>query len=263
MVTVEDVNNTFAQKGVQIKLPLPDHFLVKSLDVLERRDTPVGVGLLLSVRFVNDQGQEVSDLFFCEGKVEGKRRTRMETVEIKEPPKSQLLPQRSKEGFDSEAEVKAYLAEAFAHLLHDKGYRTVERDGVGLYFEGEGTRFYVNLAARCDDTAMERAKELAQLRQQEGVDHEYGLVIPAFQESLDISLLNQDRWMWRNEEYLAANRIGVYAVDNWNPNLIYAFTIHPKPRELKRYFMTTGSQWQMVRQRYVASRSQRRRETEL
>jgi len=262
MVTVSDVNSTFAEKGVQIKLPLPDHFLIKSLDVLERRDTPAGVGLLLSVRFVNDQGQEVSDLFFCEGKVEGKHRRGMEAAEIKEPPMSQLLPRRSKEGFDSDEEVKAYLAEAFTHLLQDKGYRAAERGGVDLYFEGEGTRFYANLAARCDDNALEKAKEMAKLRLQEGVDHEYGLVIPAFQEALDISLLNQDRWMWRNEEYLAANRIGVYAVDNWNPNLIYAFTIHPKPRELKRYFMTTGSQWQMVRQRYVASRSQRRREGE-
>ena len=263
MLTVEEVNATFAEKGLHVKIPLPDHYLVKNMDILEKKDTAEGVGLLLSLRFVNDQGQEASDLFFCEGKVEGKERKKVQVAEIKQPPKSEMLPLRSKEGFENDEEVKAYLSEAISHLLHDKGYHPDERDGVDLYFESKGEGFYVNLAVRCDDTALERAKELAARRLQYGVDHEYGIIVPAFQESLGISLLNQDRWMWRNEEYLAANHIGIYAVDNWNPNLIYAFTIHPKPRELKRYFMTTGSQWQMVRSRYVAGRSRRKRETEL
>lgn len=263
MLTVQEVNTTFAEKGLHVKIPLPDHYLVKAMDILEKKDTPDGVGLLLSVRFVNDQGQEVSDLFFCEGEMERKPREKPQTAEIKQPPKSEMLPLRSKEGFENEDEVKAYLKEAISHLLGDKGYHPGERDGIDLYFESKGDGFYVNLAVRCDDTALERAKELAELRLQYGVDHEYGLVIPAFQESLGISLLNQDRWMWRNGEYLAANRIGVYAVDNFNPNLIYAFTIHPKPRELKRYFMTTGSQWEMVRSRYVAGRSRRRGEAGL
>jgi len=263
MLTVEEINNTFAEKGIHIKLPLPGDFLVKNIDILEKKTTPDGAGLLLSVRFINDQGKEVSDLFFCEGQVDSKYRRKPEAGEIKEPPKSKLLPHRSKEGFDSEDEVKAYLGEAISHLLQDKGYQSGTSEGADLYFESQGHGFYVDLAVRCDDIALERARELVALRDKQGVDHDYGLAIPAFQESLDISLLNQDRWMWRNQEYLANNRIGVYAVDNWNPNLIYAFTIHPKRRELIRYFMTTGSMWQTIRQRYVASRSQRRREKEL
>lgn len=63
--------------------------------------------------------------------------------------------------------------------------------------------------------------------------------------------------MLRNQESLAANRIGVYAVDNWNPNLIYAFGVHPSPRELKKYFMTTGPKWSLVRSRYVLRRDKK------
>ena len=263
MLTVEQVNNTFAAQGLIIKLPLPDHFLVRNLDVLERKRMPGGVGLLLNVSFINDQGQEVSDLFFCEGDLGERHRKKPRATEIKEPPKSRMLPLRSQESFEDDRAVIAYLTQAITHLLLDKGYQSGERDGVDLYFEDGGQRFYVDVAARCDDTALQRAKELADLRQRLGVDHEYGLVVPAFQESLGITLLNQDRWMWRHQEYLAANRIGIYAVDNFNPNLVYAFTVHPRPRELKRYFMITGSQWQMVRERYVAGRSRRRRERDL
>jgi hypothetical protein len=263
MLTVEEVNSTFAEKGLQVKLPLPEHFLVKSLDVLEKRETSGGVGLLLSVRFINDQGEEVADLFFCEGAAESRRKKALQSAEIKQPPKSELLPHRSTESFENDGEALVYLGEAVTHLLHDKGYQSVQHDGVDLCFEDRGDRFYVNLAIRLDEAALERAKQMAELRLREGVDHEYGLVVPAFQESLGVPLLLQDRWMFRNHEYLAANRIGIYAVDNWNPNLVYGFTIYPQSRELKRYFMTTGSQWHMVRQRYVAGRSQRRREAEL
>ena len=263
MLTVEEVNNTFVEKGINVKLPLPDHFQVKSLDVLERKAIPGGVGLLLNVKFVGDDGKEVSELFFCEGEFEGRRRRKTETVEIKQPPKSAVLPRRSQEEFESDDEVTEYLATAMGHLLQDKGYVPGKADGVDLYFEDNGQGFYASLAVRFNDPALEIARRLADLRLQRGVDHDYGLVVPAFQESLGVTLLNQDRWLWRNQEYLAASRVGVYAVDNWNPNLIYAFSIHPQPRELKRYFMITGSQWQMVRSRYVAGRSNRRREKEL
>ena len=262
MLTVEDINKTFADKGLHIKLPLPDQFLVKKMDILERKTTAEGIGLLLNISFVNDQGQEVSDLIFCEGKVDWKATRPAKPAEIKQPPKKEMLPLRSKETFDNEEEGMAYLKEAMGHLLSDKGYRPGAPDKVDMFFENEGNAFYLNVAVRCDETAWAKAKNLAELRQGCGLDHEYGLVVPAFQESLGISLLNQDRWIWRNQEYLANNRIGVYAVDNWNPNMIYAFSIHPRPRELRRYFMTTGSQWQMIRSRYVANRSQRRREAE-
>jgi len=262
MLTVEDVNNTFAEKGLHIKLPLPIHFLVRSLDVLEKKDMPGGVGLLLNVRFINDQGEEVSDLFLCEGQVEGKRKREIEEVEIQTPPKSKLLPLRSKEGFGSEDEVKDYLKGAVSHLLQDKGYHLGEQAGVDLYFEKEGGAFFVNLAVRCDEKALERAKELVELRQKQGVDHEYGLIIPAFQESLGISLLAQERWILRNQEYLSAHRIGVYAVDNIDPNRLYAFTIYPRERGLRRFFIATAPQWSLGRERYVLSRGKRRKAEE-
>ena len=260
MLTVEEVNNTFAEKGLHIKLPLPNHFLVRSLDVLEKKDIPGGVGLLLNVRFVNDQGEEVSDLFLCEGQVEGKRKREIEELEIKTPLKSKLLPLRSKEGFESEdeAEVEDYLRGAISHLLQDKGYHLGEGGGVDLYFQRGEVGFFVSLAVRCDEKAIERAKGLVELRQKHGVDHEYGLIILAFQESLGISLLAQERWMWRNQEYLSAHRIGVYAVDNVDPNRLYAFTIYPRERELRRFFIATAPQWSLVRERYVLSRGKRR-----
>jgi len=258
MLTVDEVNNTFAEKGLHVKLPLPTHFLVKNLRILEKRKIPGGVGLLLSVEFVNDSGENVSDLFHCEGELEVDREKKLETTEIQQPPLSDLLPLRSEEGFENDDEARAYLKEAIGHLLEDKGYLPAEHKDVDLYFERQGKGFFVDLALRCDDLALQRANELVELRQRYGVDHEYGLLIPAFQESLGVPLLSEERWILRNQEYLAANRIGVYAVDNWNPNLMYAFSIHPAPRELKKYFMITGPKWSLVRSRYVLRRPKRR-----
>ena len=76
MLTVGEINSTFAEKGIQVQLPLPAAFLVRSLQILERKKIPGGVALLLSVRFVNDKGEEVSDLFHCEGAVESEEKKR-------------------------------------------------------------------------------------------------------------------------------------------------------------------------------------------
>jgi hypothetical protein len=262
MLTVEDINRTFADKGIHIKLPLPLHYAVKNMQILDRKHVPGGVSLLLSVRFVNDQGKDISDLFHCEGEVEREEKKAEDPFDSKLLPLANLLPLRSREGFDSEGEALDYLREAVSHLLEDKGYTEVDRGVTDLYFDNQGMGFFVNLALRCDDLALERAKELARLRLEHGVDHEYGLVIPAFQEALGVPLLLQDRWMFRNQEYLSANRIGVYGVDNWNPNLLYAFTIHPGSREMRRYFMTTGPKWTLVRSRYVLSRKKRAAESQ-
>ena len=258
MLTVDEVNKTFVEKGLHIKLPLPTHLLVKNLRILEKRKIPGGVGLLLGVEFINDKGENVSDLFHCEGGLDVDREKKLETTEIQQPPLSVLLPLRSEEGFENDDEVTAYLKESLGHLLEDKGYHSAEHKDVDLYFERQGKGFFVNLALRCDDLALQRANELVELRQRHGIDHEYGLLIPAFQESLGVPLLSEERWILRNQEYLAANRIGIYAVDNWNPNLMYAFSIHPAPRELKKYFMTTGPKWSLVRSRYVLRRSKKR-----
>jgi hypothetical protein len=235
-------------------LPLPASYLVRSLQILERKKIPGGVALLLSVRFINDKGEEVSDLFHCEGAVESEEKKRAAAREIEKPPLDAHLPLRSQEGFDDDEAARAYLAEAVTHLVKDKGYSQVERGDVDLCFQKEASRFLVELAVRCDDVALAKAEKLLALRQAEGLDQDYGLVIPAFQETLGVTLLAQERWVLRHQERLTINRIGVFGVDNWNPNLLYAFSVHPGQKDLKRYFMMTGSKWDLVRSRYVLRR---------
>ncbi len=255
MLTVGEVNSTFAEKGVQVQLPLPASYLVRSLQILERKRIPGGVALLLSVRFINDQGEESSDLFHCEGAVESEeKKKRLAARDIETPPLEAHLPLRSQEGFDSDQAARSYLAEAVTHLVGDKGYGEVPCDGTDLCFEKEGRRLFVELAPRCDDVAAGKVERLMALRRQEGVDHDYALVIPAFQETLGVPLLSQERWILRHLEKLTINRIGVFGVDNWNPNLLYAFSVHPGQKDLKRYFMMTGAKWEMVRSRYVLRR---------
>jgi len=255
MLTVAEINSTFADKGVQVQLPLPASYLVRSLQILERKKIPGGVALLLSVRFINDEGEEASDLFHCEGAVESEeKKKRAAAKDIEQLPLDAHLPLRSQEGFEDDEAARAYLSEAVTHLVKDKGYLRAERGDVDLCFDKEGRRFLVELAVRCDDLALAKAEKLLALRQKEGVDHDYGLVMPAFQDTLGVPLLTQERWILRHQERLMINRIGVYGVDNWNPNLLYAFSVHPGQKDLKRYFMMTGSKWELVRSRYVLRR---------
>ena len=260
VLKVEDINRTFAEKGVHIKLPLPEDHVVKNMQILERKHIPGGVGLLLNIKFVNDRGEDVSDLFYCEGEVE--REEKKDDAESQYLPLTHLLPLRFREGFDGDEETFDYLTLAITHLLEDKGYSSIDRQDVDRYFENQGLGFFVNLAVRCDAQALEKAEALIKLRQEYGVDHDYGVLMPAFQETLGVSLLNEERWILRYHERLSINRIGLYGIDNWNPNLVYAFTVHPSPRELKRYFMTTGPKWNLVRSRYVLGRKKRAAERE-
>jgi len=250
MLTVDDIN----------RMPLPGHYPVKKMQIMERKKMPGGVSLLLNISFVNDRGEDVSDLIYCEGEVEREEKEQAEPVEGHHLPLTGLLPLRSKEGFDSDAEEIEYLTMAITHLLEDKGYSATVGQDTDLHFENNGLGFFLNLALRCDDQALHKAEELIRIRERHGVDNDYGVLVPAFQEALGVSLLNEERWILRHQERLTMNRIGLYGVDNWNPNLIYAFTIHPWPRELKRYFMTTGPKWNLVRSRYVLGRKKRAEE---
>lgn len=255
MATVEEINKTFAEKGIYIKLPLPDSWLVKQIEVLEKRTGPAGsIGVLLAVKFFDDSGRELSDLFFCEGRVKVSGKSKLQAPKIREPLKSGFLPPRERATFEDEEDAKTYLGEAISHLLQDKGYGPGEESGADLYFEKGSQGFFINLAVRCDERALEKAEELLELRRRHGSTHEYGLVIPAFQESLGIPLHVQENWIFKNQEYLSAHRIGVYAVDNQDPNRLYAFTIYPRPTAFIRYFMATTPQWSLVRARFVESR---------
>ncbi len=257
MLTVDEVTKIFAEKRMPIEIPFPGNWLVRGMEVLERQISAGSVGLVMRFDYVDEQGNQVSDVFFCRGRMDPKeKRPQIQTKPI-EALKSELLPPRDKTTFVDEEEAMSYLKEAMSHLLKDKGYQLMERSGVDLYFEKEGHGLFINLAARCNEKGFEKAKELVELRRRHGSDYDYGLAVPAFQESLGIPLRLQERWVWTNNEFLCAHRIGVFAVDNHDPNRIYPLTIYPKARELVRYFIVTSQQWALVRDRYVATRARR------
>jgi len=255
MATVDEINRTFAQQGLDLKLPLPGDWLVKDVQVLEKMSLPDRrIAVLFGVKVYNDAGKEVSDIFLCEGTVRASRRRARQLLGPSEPLKKVLLPQRVRATFESEEDALSYLKEAIGHLLEDKGYRPGGERGADLYFERGQQGFFVNVAARCDEAGLQKAMGLLEARKRHGSGHDYGLVVPAFQESLGIPLHVQEGWVFRHQEYLSAHRIGVYAVHNQDPNRLYAFTIYPQARELMKYFFVTTTQWPFVRARYVEQR---------
>ena len=255
MATVEEINRTFTQQGLDLKLPLPGSWLVKDIQVLEKTTLPDSrIVVLFGVKFYDESGKELSDVFLCEGEVKATRGQARPPVKLIEPLKSALLPLRDKITFDNAQDAIRYLREAITHLLEDKGYQRSRKRDADLWFEKGPQGFLVNLAARCDDSGLEKARELSEARKRYGSNYDYGLVVPAFQESLGIPLHVQESWVFRHQEYLSAHRIGVYAVHNQDPNLIYAFTIYPRATELMKYFFVTATQWSFVRARYVEQR---------
>ncbi|MFC1944996.1 hypothetical protein ACFLX5_05945 [Chloroflexota bacterium] len=251
MVTVKEVNEALAQKGLHIELPLEENLLVKGIEILEKSSRHGTVHVLLRVRFIDEGDMERSDLFHCDGPLEKKKRAE---EPIAAPLKADLLPIREQAAFADEGEVTAYLKEAMSHLLRDKGYSPVEGKESDLCFERKGQRFFVNVAPRLDDEALERATAMIALRRRRGPKNDYALAVPAFQESLGVPLRLQERWVSRNQERLSMHNIGIYGVDNQDPNRIYSFTIYPGAIDMKRYFMTTTMQWPLVRSRYVQNR---------
>jgi len=256
MITVEEVNKTFAQKGLHIEIPLEGSRPVKKIDVLEKIHAQSRVRVLLRVKYINETGKEVSELFSCEGSVKKEKKVK---AKVLDPLKSESLPVRDTTTFSDEAEALDYLKEAISHLLQDKGYSLGETKDADLHFVKEEQEFFVNLAVRCDEKGLERAKELIQIRKSQGLTHDYGLVVPAFQESLDLPLRLQERWIARNQEYLSTQRVGIYSVDNMDPNRIYSFSIYPRALDLKKYFMRTTQSWSLIRSRYVQERVARKK----
>jgi hypothetical protein len=258
-VTVAEVKEIFAQKGLHLKLPVEGSFVVKNIDVVERHIHPGGdMQLVLNIRFIDDKGKEVSDLFPCEGRIERKKPLITVSQEIPKLLTLETLPLREKFSFDSEDEARSYLKEAITHLLQDKGYCSQDKSDCDLYLEKKLRGFFINLTPRCDEEGLGRVEELIELRGRHGSDHDYGLVVPAFQEPLGISLLSQENWFRNHGEFLATHRIGAYAVNNRDPNQIFPFTIYPKERELAKYFMMTAQQWPVIRDKYVMSRAKER-----
>ena len=251
MITVKEINQAFANKGVHLTLPLNSNWLVKDMKILEKEERHGDIELLLSISFIDDTGKEKSDIFLCHGQKKRERKDR--AAKIEPPLKSSQLPLREKVTFSSDPEAKEYLREAIIHLLQDKGYHLEEQDSADLYLVKGERGFFINFSY-CNEQGLERVRELVKLREKNGSIHEYGLVTLAFQESLGIPLRIQEKWVSKNIEYLSVNRIGVYGVDNRDPNCIYPFTIYPRDRELMRYFMRISPRWSLAKARYVQSR---------
>ena len=153
------------------------------------------------------------------------------------------------------------MKESISHLLRDKDYNEAEQEESDIYFEKLSMGFFLNLTPRFDEAGLDKAKELIDLRMKYGSENNYALVAPAFQESLGISLLQQEHWIRSHGELLAAHRIGVYTVNNKNPNQIFPFTIYPrKDRELARYFIYTVQQWPVMRDKYIEYRAEREKQ---
>lgn len=252
MATVKEANAGFEAKGLQIRLPYPDEWRIKGIELLEKTNEKSRVRMLLAVTVISDKDREISDLLYAETDI--KRETKPRTIKIEKDFKAHLLPLRERMDFPDEQGARAHLLEAFRHLLVDKGYE-IERSSPADLAGSKGKRkFFVTVGLRCDDVALKKAKELIRVRKEMGGHHDYGLALAAFQSSLGIPLLAQDRWISENQSYFANHRIGIYAVDNKDPNIIYPFSLNPKDRELFVYFVKTSRLWRTVKDRYVIGR---------
>jgi hypothetical protein len=258
MTTIKDVKEIFAQKGLRFQQLPPDNYLVNSVKVVERHVSPNGDSMVaLNITYINDKGKPVSDLFVCEGKI---KKSKVDTPPIEPPALTQLksLPMRETFEFGSYNDAVEYVKIAFTHLLKDNDYIEGEAEGCDLYLKKYSVGFFINITPRFDEVAWAKANALVDLRMKHGNDNFFALAAPAFQDSLGLSLLRQERWISINGEFLAAHRIGVYTVNNKNPNQIFPFTIYPqKDKKLARYFIATTQQWSFMRDKYLQYRAEK------
>lgn len=253
MATVGQTNAIFAEKGLSIKLPYPENWLVQKIEIVEKRSSPAAVQVLLAVTVCDEAGQTISDLLFQESPlVQEKPSPVMPAVDLAY---ANLLPQREQFTFTDPAGAVEYLHRAVTHLLQEHGYREKEEIEENIFYLGKGSDgVFIALVPVCDEFANGMAHKLLALRKKHGSDWDYWLIMLAFQDFLGVPLREQEAWLSQQEEFLALHRIGVYAVDNLDPNTIYPFTVYPKALELRKYFMQTSRSWPFVKQRYVENK---------
>ena len=255
MATVAETREIFNQKGLTLKIDVQDDFEIMSIDPVERYTYPGGgIHYLFKITYIDEKGNEGYDLYPCDGKIIRKEPLFKLTEETPKLSRLEPLPIRDRLDFDSEEEIIAYLGEAITHLLLDKDYEKMEKDGCDLYFQKKERGYFINLASRCNKDGIVKANEVIKLRGEYGSGHDYGLVVPALQDFLGITLLAQENWYREHGEYLSAHRVTVLAVNNFDPNLIFPFTIYPREREMAKYLVHTGSQWTILRNKYLASK---------
>ena len=270
MATVKDVNEAFVDKGLSIELPYPSDWLVKKIDILEKKDTSENVGVLLALKLVDDNGKELSELYYGESSITRERKTRDFKLEI--PSKDEMLPLRPVMDFNNDEEAEAYIRKSFTHLLKDKGYEVwgdnfsqtvdssvlslLDAGEVDMYAEKKGRGFFIMFSLRSDEEdGYSKASKLVALRKKHSNVYDFGLVMPAFQQSLGISWRAQENWLTINNQFLSTHRIGLFAVDNLDPNRLYPLTIYTKERELFKYMVNASRQWSVVRGRYLQQRT--------
>lgn len=248
MVTVAETNGLFIKQNLRITLPYPENWLVKEIKIVEKRRTSNGVKLLLFIAVVDEEGREISDLLYQESELAQQRND--------SPPKVQIviegnLPRRNQAGFTSMEEAFDYLKLAAVGFFQKYHFTTQAGEDIDLLFQKDAKGVFIKFATCLNPEAMSGVRTLVNLRRQNGSVNDYWLVIPAFQDSLGVSMIEQETWLSENEEQLAIHRIGVFAVDNLDPNCIYAFTTYPQIKEFMKYFIASSKRWPMVRQRYL------------
>ncbi|HBN27185.1 MAG TPA: hypothetical protein DD405_06930 [Desulfobacteraceae bacterium] len=250
MSTVKDANEVLAAQKLNIKLPHPEHWEIKEMEILEKKDYPDSVHVLLGLKMINDEGKEISDLYYSESKVEREPKLKMMSTSLKK----KNLPLRDKMAFDAISDAQEYIEIAIKSLIEENGY-TIEETSQDYILATKNERdFYICIVPIYGDECMKKLNLLISYREQYGDSKDYGIVSVAFQKSLGVSRLDQDQWMAENIEKFSTNHVGLYAVDNLDPNSIYPLTIYPKDKDLRRYFIKKSTQWTLLKTRDTAYR---------
>ena len=250
-VTIEDANRALKENGIDIKIPYPEDWLLIGMKILEKKyDLNGKVAVLLSLQMKRTEGTTVSEIVHCEGKAPRKTK-HFGGMSPDMPIKKTFLPEREQYEFSSDEEAREYLKASVDHLLLDKGFVREVNEYPDLYTSQKDTGIFIAYAPRCDDEGLKCADRLIAMRQKMGPACDFMLAVPAFQESLGISMLFQEAWVNKYMDHLTGHRICLCGVDNKDPNQVYAFTIYPRSRALVSYFVVTTHQWSMVRERYI------------
>ncbi|RJR30939.1 MAG: hypothetical protein C4576_32570 [Desulfobacteraceae bacterium] len=254
MPTTTDLESVLGEKGIDVRIPLDADTVIHQIDCLEKRHLPGGrIQLLLAISIINEKGVPETKLVNVIGGSTAVKKGKRQPGDRDKLLDTDTLPMRESSVFDSEATARSHIEMALRHLLLSCGFlETSAPEGVDRCFKKMGRVFFANVALRCTDGSTgDKIKVLLDLFDKHGSEYDYALVMSAFQESIGVSLRDQELWIIRNEELLSKKSIGIYGVDNQNPNRIYPFTIYPQETALKKYFMNTFPQWKVVRSRYV------------
>ena len=145
--TVADVNRAFQAKKMAIQLPYPEDWLVKDMQILEKKDTAGAVRVLLAVELIRE-GKVIRDTCYLEGLIE--REPARGSAERPSPAKKKyVLPVRDRIGFATEGEALDHLRGAFSSLLQGYDYSIEEHPRADVYGVIGKRGFFAMLAVRC------------------------------------------------------------------------------------------------------------------